>query len=357
MLGTLLGFASNQMKWIRRTPDFKPAGFAFTVFALIWATLLLYAGAYTTSIGAGMVFLDWPLSNASINPEGWLQDVDMRAEHSHRLLGAKLGMLAILLVIYTQLRESRRQVRWLAGILLAAVIAQGLLGGLRVLFDQLNIGTEHNLIAQTFAVLHACGAQLTVGLLVTLAVCHSRFWIERNAGLRHPVSSSLRFWGITAVCVLFIQIALGAVMRHAGAGLAIPTFPLTPEGGVFPAIWNFPVTIHWLHRLGAVIASLVLLIFLCKIWGSAATRQHWRTPVVITLFLLALQIGLGAATIWTVREPVTASLHMLVGAFLLASTWMLALFTLKNPVLSDQTACRSASKAASAGLAPHSIQA
>ena len=96
--------------------------FFFSIFALIWATGLLYAGAYTTSIQAGMAFLDWPLSNSSINPEGWLTTEDMRAEHSHRLLGASLGCISIVLVIWTQLYERRKRVRRLALLLLGVVI-------------------------------------------------------------------------------------------------------------------------------------------------------------------------------------------------------------------------------------------
>ncbi len=296
---------------------------------MCWATLLLYAGAYTTSIQAGMAFLDWPLSNSSINPDGWLTNEDMRAEHSHRLLGMKLGLLAIVLAVWTYLREARRGVRWLGIGLLGMVIFQGLLGGMRVLFDRLNIGTDHNLIAQTFAVLHAMGAELTVCLLVALAVVCSRLWIERNAGLVGPVPSGLLRWGKIAVGVLAVQILLGAIMRHAGAGLAIQTFPLTETGGLLPRAWTFPITINWLHRLGAAVATITLLVFVSKVYGSACTRRL-RGLGGLILFLLAVQIGLGAATIWTHKNPVMASNHMVVGAFLLASTWMLALLTHKT---------------------------
>lgn len=310
------------MRLVNRTPAYKPGLFWFSVFAMCWATLLLYAGAYTTSIQAGMAFLDWPLSNSSINPEGWLDDEDMRAEHSHRLLGAKLGLLAILMVIWTQLREARKGVRQLALGLLAMIIAQGLLGGLRVLFDRLNIGGESNLIAQTFAVLHAMGAQVTVCLLVSLAIVLSRLWIDSPAATGQ-VPRGIKTWGNIAVITIFVQILLGAVMRHAGAGLAIQTFPLTETGGLLPEHWTFPVTIHWLHRFGAVVTTVALVVFTGKILGSPATRKGLGPLAVTVLVLLGVQILLGAATIWTYKNPVMASNHMVVGAFLLASTWML----------------------------------
>jgi cytochrome c oxidase assembly protein subunit 15 len=308
--------------------------FLFSVFAMVWATLLLYAGAYTTSIQAGMVFLDWPLSNSSINPDGWLSNQDMMAEHSHRLLGAKLGLLGIAMVAWTQLRRNTpRTIKVLAIIILAAIITQGLFGGLRVLLDKLNTGWDHNFVARTFAVLHACGAQITVCLLTSMAVLSSRSWIERNSGLSSPVPTNLRIWGIVAVASLFIQILLGAIMRHSGAGLAISTFPLTENGGLLPSHWNFPITIHWLHRLGAVIPTLILITFTGKILGSSITRRPFRGAVILICVLLPIQIFLGAATIWTYKNPVMASNHMVFGAFLLGATWMLTLRTYRLPLL------------------------
>ena len=73
-----------------RTDGYKPLFFLFCLFALGWITVLLYAGGMTTSIKAGMAFLDWPLSNGSVNPAGWLTESDKMAENSHRLLGMKI---------------------------------------------------------------------------------------------------------------------------------------------------------------------------------------------------------------------------------------------------------------------------
>lgn len=308
-----------------RTSSYKPWLFAFSVFAALWTIGLLYAGAWTTSIQAGMAFLDWPLSNSSVNPDGWLQDREMLAEHSHRLLGAKLGLLTILLVLWNHLREARKPIRRLAVAILLMVIAQGVLGGMRVLFDQLNTGWDKNTVAQTFAVLHACGAQVTVCLLVSMALAQSRCWIERKAGLVATPSPAMLLWGKVAVGLIFVQILLGAVMRHAHAGLAIPTFPLTPEGGLLPAVWTFEIAVHWLHRAGAVIATLAIVGFATSLWSSPATRSAFRPLIVLLLAILGVQIFLGAATIWTYKNPIMASSHMVVGAALLATTWLLTL--------------------------------
>ena len=135
-----------------RTDSYKPLLFLFCLFSLCWITVLLFAGGFTTSIKAGMAFLDWPLSNGSVNPKGWLTETDKLAEHSHRLLGMKIGLLSIGILLWTYVRESRDWVRKLSRILVLVVILQGILGGARVRFDQLNIMSDHNLIAQSFAI-------------------------------------------------------------------------------------------------------------------------------------------------------------------------------------------------------------
>lgn len=320
------------MPLLNRQYGYQRSYFAFAVFAAVWAILLLYAGAYTTSIQAGMAFLDWPLSNSSINPEGWLTNEAMAAEHSHRLLGAKLGLLAIGMVVWTQLRAVEGWRRGLAWGLLGMVVFQGLLGGLRVLLDQLNTGWDNNVVAQTFAVLHACGAQATVCLLVANAATNSRVWLERNCGLAAPVPPKIRRLGWLAVGAIFIQILLGAVMRHAHAGLAIPTFPLTPEGSLFPAHWSFPITINWLHRAWAIVVTIHVAFFLGKVLGTPNTRKPFGWLAWLVCGLLAVQIFLGAATIWTHKNPVMASNHMVFGAFLLAATWLLTLCTCRLPL-------------------------
>lgn len=305
----------------QRSSRYQPWLFLYCIAALCWITVLLYAGGFTTSIKAGMAFLDWPLSDGSVNPEGWLTESDKLAEHSHRLLGMKIGLLSIGLFLWTWARESRAWVRSLARILVWLVILQGVLGGARVRFDQLNIMTEHNLLAQSFAVAHACGAMLVLGLLVAVTLACSRRWIEGSRGLAGGQGTSVKRWGIIATSIVFLQILTGAIMRHADAGLAIAQFPLSAPGSLLPNYWNFAVGIHFVHRAGAIVVTVALLIFLGRIWGSPRARHALGSGAVIVAFGLALQIFLGALTIWTVKNPYAATAHHLVGAFLLASTW------------------------------------
>lgn len=315
-----------------RTDGYKPYLAWFCCLSLVWTTFMLYAGGFTTSIQAGMAFLDWPLSNGSLNPAGWLTDRDMMAEHSHRLIGTKLGILMIILFAWTLVVEERKYFRYLATAALILVILQGGLGGARVLFDRLNIASDSNAIALTFAVAHACMAQLFLCLLVTITLCASRPWIENRPSLRPPADSSVRTWGAIACGAIFLQLLVGAIMRHNHAGLAIPTFPWsTVDGGVLPLMWSFPVSIHFAHRVGAVLVTVLLLLFIYKLWRSAASGRILTAGGMIIVILLGTQIFLGALTVLTHKNEYAATLHMLCGAFLLATTWLLTFICFRLP--------------------------
>ena len=306
----------------RRTGSHRPALAWFCFFALAWTTCLLYAGGFTTSIEAGMAFLDWPLSNGSINPDGWLTESDKMAEHSHRLLGAIVGALTITIAVWTFLSDARGWIRKLAWTAFGLVVFQGVLGGLRVVFDRLNTGGEGNLAAQTFRVLHACTAQIFLCQLMAIAVAMTRRWIEQNAGLQRPPSADLRRAGLLACVAIFAQLVFGALMRHNQAGLAIPYFPhATAEGAWLPAFWSGQAGIHFLHRVWAVVVVIALVNFAGRLWASRHTGLVLGAGAVVLMALLSLQIYLGALVIWTLRNPHAATVHMLAGAFLLACTW------------------------------------
>lgn len=317
-----------------RINGYKPFLAWFCAIALIWTTFLLYAGGFTTSIQAGMAFLDWPLSNGSINPEGWITDRDMRAEHSHRLLGMKVGLLMIGIFVWMLLREERKFLRRLATVALVMVIVQGAIGGARVRLDKLNILSDHNIVAQTFAIAHACLAQIFLCLLVTIAVCASRPWIENSRELRGPSDRSTRTIGAVACAAIFLQLLVGAVMRHNHAGLAIPTFPWSsPMDTLLPHAWTFPISIHFSHRVGAVIVTLLLLAFVWRLWRSSHTGRLVAGGGLGIVALLGGQIFLGALTVLTQKNEFAATLHMLFGAFLFATTWLLTFicFRLRQP--------------------------
>lgn len=308
-----------------RKEDYQPWLAWYSVFMLVWTMFLLYAGGFTTSIDAGMAFLDWPLSNGSINPDGWLTDQDQFAEHSHRLLGMKIGILSIILVLWCQYRESRASVRALAWVILIMVVVQGVLGGLRVRFDALNLGIDHNTYAYFFRVAHGCLAQVFLCTLVAMAITQSRTWITRAGGWVKPASCSLRWWGVATCVLLGGQLLLGAIMRHGRFSLIIPYFPhTTSEGSWLPPQTNWETLLQYAHtRIGPLLITICLLVFLTK-YHKAGNRS--RLAQILALGaggLLAVQISLGILTVIKLLNKHAATLHVICGAGLLAMTFAL----------------------------------
>lgn len=294
--------------------------------------LLLYAGGFTTSIEAGMAFLDWPLSNGSLNPEGWTQASDQLAEHSHRLLGMKMGLLSLLLLVLSQLFESRRSVRLTAWILFGVIVLQGLLGGLRVMLDQQNLNSSSNAIAQVFLILHACGAQFTLCTMVTLVLLLSKGWIESDFRVSKDRASSLRMWSKWAIFALVVQLLLGAFIRHfKAAAIFGNAFPLLTRDFVgltslIPSFWNLQSTVHYFHRIWAVVLCVVLMVFYVKTWAIPGLKRTFKFWLLAPTVLLATQIFLGALVVWTLRNPYAATIHTITGASILAITWGLTFY-------------------------------
>ena len=303
-----------------RTSEHQPALALFAGIGAAWVFVLVTLGAFTTSIGAGMAFPDWPLSNGSLNPIGWLDNLSMFAEHSHRLSAGLMSMITIALAVWFWRIEARPWVRNLAWFGVVLVLAQALVGGLRVLLDSQALPALETSVGRLFAMLHACLAQLFTCTLIALAVSCTRGWRERSV----PVSAALRQMGLVCCALLFVQLAIAAVLRHSFAGLAIPTFPYsTPEGALLPAHWDFRVTIHFAHRVMAAVLALALPTFSILVLRDRGSTLGMRIAASALVSLLGLQIFLGAQIIWTQRTATMTTGHVLVGALTLATTFWL----------------------------------
>ena len=137
--------------------------------ALMVATLLLIAiGASVTSTGSGLAVPDWPLSFGQVFPP---MVGGVLYEHSHRMAAAVVGMLTVTLMVVMTRWESRAWVQWISRTAVLAVVLQGLLGGITVLW----------LLPTAVSVSHACLAQAFLCLTVTLAVCTGPSWQQRWA--------------------------------------------------------------------------------------------------------------------------------------------------------------------------------
>ena len=296
----------------------KPGLAAFAAIGSVWVFLLVTLGAFTTSIGAGMAFPDWPLSNGSINPHGWLENISMFAEHSHRLSGMMMGFITIGLVIWLHRREERAWLRHLSLWALGIVILQGVIGGQRVTLNAIHVPGFQMSLGEMLRIPHGILAQIYVCVLIAIAVALSRAWIERSA----PIGDAVRKVGVVCCALLFVQLAVAATMRHNMAGLAIYTFPYsTPDGHWLPDHWDFRVSIHFAHRVMALVIAVALSAFAWTIRRDRASTVAMKMGASTLLTLLVLQVLLGALIIQTRRDKLVTTGHVVVGALTLAVTF------------------------------------
>jgi cytochrome c oxidase assembly protein subunit 15 len=283
----------------------------FAVFLACCVVLLISAGGLVKSLEAGLSVPDWPTSYGGINPPRWWTIENVRAEHGHRLIAGTVALMTVALAVWIHRRDDRRAVRRLSLLAVIAVLLQALLGGITVLL----------FLPKPVSVSHAALAQLFLGLVVTLAVLTGPGWPRRAEPSERR--QLLRLAPALTVGV-FLQSLIGAVVRHSGAGLAIPDFPLAFGRLVPPAI-DFQVGVHFLHRLGALAVTLLVAAVIVE-----AARNGWehlaiRLPALALVGLVLVQITLGALIVWTGRAVVPNTLHVATGASVLAVSLILTL--------------------------------
>jgi heme a synthase len=316
-------------------------------------SLLICSGGLVTSHEAGMAVPDWPNSfgyNMFLFPiSHWVGGVLF--EHTHRLIASGVGLLTVILCVALFIIEKRRWVKTLGLIAVAAVIIQGILGGLRV--------TENNPVLGLF---HGCLAQSFFVLMATIALVTSNFWLglerartsvnqsrDRRTGERTDAAdhqsrfSSYRRWVVIVTAMVFVQLVLGASMRHSHAGLSIPDFPLS-YGHLFP-----PLDAGSIDKInearGAAAqpytsAGLILLQYVHRIWAALIVaalvftavrllRNHFL-PVFFRrcaggwILLVVVQFCLGAWTVLSNKAADIATAHVFCGALTLMLGVLLA---------------------------------
>jgi len=272
------------------------------------ATLaLIFVGGLVTSTGSGLAVPDWPLSYGMLMPP---MVGGVFYEHGHRMVAGFVGFLTLVLAVWTARAEARPGVRRLAWAALAAVVAQGVLGGLTVIF----------LLPTAVSVAHACLAQTFFCIVIALAYVTSREW--REAAEPAPDDAGLRGAALAATLVVYAQLLLGAVMRHIGAGLAIPDFPLA-FGRLLPPLTTAPVAVHFAHRLGALVVLLAASRLLVRARRAGDPRLTRLATALAVLVLV--QMGLGAATVLTTKAVTPTTLHVATGAAILGGAWLATL--------------------------------
>ncbi len=315
---------------MHRTSTSRPGLAWFAALGSAWVFVLVALGAFTTSIGAGMAFPDWPLSNGSVSPHGWLTEIDKFAEHSHRLSGTMMGLITIVLAVWLHRCEARAWVRRLGWWALAIVVIQGVLGGTRVLFDPLHVPGFEMSLGQMLRIPHGVLAQVYVCVLFAIAAGVSRPWVDNTLGTAGQRVRRLGWW---CAALVFVQLTIAATMRHNYAGMAIPTFPFsTPEGSLLPAAWDYRVALQFAHRVMAALLGLAIFAYGHFLWREKSLPPLLRGAGLLLVALVGLQIYLGAQIIWTGRSVMMTTGHVLVGALTLATTFVVAFFTHRGSI-------------------------
>ena len=311
----MIGQQTTSSRWLNR----------FIWFLAALTLFLICSGGMVTSKNVGLAVPDWPTTfgyNMFLCPiSGWVGGIFF--EHTHRLIASGVGFLTIVLAVWLWRADPRRWMRVLGIVALVAVIVQGVLGGLRVTMLKDEIGIFHACLAQGFFV-----------LLVFIGVARSAVW---NAPAGSRDGRGLATLAIVTSVLIFLQLALGATMRHQHRDLAILDFPLA-YGTLVPdtsaetlqrinawrdarALSTVDASHIWLqmaHRIGAVLITAAV------IWYAIGIRRNGMAPrALLTLsslwvFFLAIQITLGAWTIWSNKAADIATAHVAVGATLLA---------------------------------------
>lgn len=284
----------------------------FAAFVAAATAVLIFAGGLVTSTGSGLSVPDWPTtygwSMFTFPLDKWVGGIFY--EHSHRLIASAVGFLIVVLAVWLWRAEPRRWVRRLGYLALGAVITQGILGGMTVLW----------FLPDPVSIAHAGLAQLVFCVTITIALVTSRGWNRGYTSNDRPLQAI----AAATTAAVYAQILLGATMRHTDAGLAIPDFPLA-FGRFVPPHWSAPIAIHYAHRVGALVVTALILATAARVLYHHRGRAALRRPSLLLLILLVVQIALGALTVLSGKQYVINSLHVVTGAMVLGTSLVLTL--------------------------------
>jgi len=321
----------------------------FAWFTAVATLLLICSGGMVTSKGVGLAVPDWPTTfgyNMFMFPVSkWIGGIFF--EHTHRLIASTVGFLTIILAGWIWRTEDRQSVRNLVLIAVAGVIFQGILGGLRVTMLKDQIG-----------IFHACVAQAFLALIVVIALSMTRFW--RSLSNRIVDLASMKRVQILAIAVtvaIYIQLALGATMRHQHRDLAILDFP-TANGAWIPDTsatalakinaWRdmrglsdvsaFQIWLQMAHRFVAVLIAIGVIAFCLEVWRNGRDFPVLKRLSIFWVVGILLQLTLGVWTIWSNKAADIATAHVAVGALMLCfgvSVWAIC-WRLCQPIRSAE---------------------
>lgn len=300
--------------------------------------VLIIVGGIVTTLGAGLSVPDWPLTYGQMMPEFWYKIRNIAAEHSHRMIAGAVGLLTLGLAVCVSIFERRRWVRRLAWIALGTVVVQALWGGATVLI----LGHVRPYIR----VFHAVLAQTFFALIITLAMVLSRWWREAGPQRPAPRAFSIRSVCLITTALLFVQLLLGAAMRHTESGLALTEFPRSQADSWLPptdaaglkalndardetheleAVTLAQVWSNFAHRAFSLVAAFGVVAIAMYVVRFHAAEPELLTPAVGLLILLAAQLILGIMTVLSLKHAVVTTMHVGVGVLMFAVAFNLTL--------------------------------
>lgn len=281
---------------------------AFSV-AVVWTLGLLFLGSVVHATESSLACPDWPTCYGSFFPE---MTGGVFWEHLHRMVAGGLVLLWGLAtwLVWNPGRE-RRWMRTAAVGGLLVLVVQSVLGGITVILELPDaVSTAHLALAFAF-----------LALAVVLATASAPDWGRPDAGDTGSLRA-LRPWTVGVAGLVFVQSALGAWVRHRGAGLACPDVPLC-LGSWVPPLEQELVALHFAHRvLGVALAVAVPALASTVVRNVRTAQMRWLAGSAVALVLLQVALGFLSVSSFLAVLPVSA--HTLVAAALLAVLTSLA---------------------------------
>jgi cytochrome c oxidase assembly protein subunit 15 len=275
------------------------------------AFLLLIIGGMVNATGSSLACPEaFVVCHKSILPQ---MTGGVLYEHGHRLAAMTVGTLQILLTIL--LHRRRPDLRWLGWLLLGMVLSQGLFGAITVYFKLVwFVSTGHLLLGMSYFAMLVYTAFRT-------RPAPSALELDRHEKLRAELGSARR-WIAIACGAVFVQLLLGALVRHFGATLACIGMPACTGTGDWEPV-GVGQTVHMLHRAFGCIVAIVTTIAAVRVFRAAKSWRNLRTLCLIAPVLVAAQITLGVFVVLTMRAVPVAVGHF-AGAASLWALWMSA---------------------------------
>jgi heme A synthase len=279
---------------------------------------LLVIGGMVHATGSSLACPDWPLCYGQFFPA---MEGGVLFEHGHRLVALAVSVLTVALSVAVWRRRRESSLRAGALVAVGLVLFQASLGALTVVWKlPLVVSSGHLATSMAF-----------FSVLVWLSW---RLAPPSPAGDGPAAPGPVRALAGAAALGVYLQIVLGALVRHTGSGLACGTSVLLCEGALWPS--GGPAQLVTLHRIAGV--AVALLVTAAAIAALRAGPARVRSAARLGPVLVVVQILLGAWTVWSLISVPVVSLHLAAGALLLAGS--LLLFLLLGPRPSAQRAGR-----------------